>query len=61
MNIKEIRAIAGLNQREFAEKYQIPHSTIKKWESSPDNSNYHEPPKYLLALLERVVREDYEK
>lgn len=55
MTIKEIRALTGLSQSKFAEKYDLPVKTLQNWEIGR-----REPPAYLLKLLERVVKEDYE-
>ena len=56
MNIKEIRAMTGLSQTKFAEKYGIPRITIIAWEQGRRN-----PPPYVPALLERVVKMDVEQ
>ena len=61
MTIKEIRAVTGLTQKEFAKKYDIPVQTIKGWESSPESSSHRDCPTYVLKLLERVVIEDYRR
>lgn len=53
MTIKEIRSMSGLTQAAFAEKYEIPKRSIENWEGGK-----RECPKYLVKLLERVVRED---
>lgn len=56
LSIKEIRKISGLSQSDFANKYEIPLTTLKKWEAPEDSSNHREPPTYLKILLEKVVR-----
>ena len=56
MSIKEIRALTGLSQVKFCEKYNIPRRTLEEWESGNNK-----PAEYLVALLERVVKEDMEK
>jgi len=58
MTAKDIRKLSGLTQEEFSKKYDIPLSTIKGWESSPNSTRYRQCPEYILKLLERVVRED---
>ena len=55
MTIKELRAITGLSQRAFGEKYHIPTRTVENWESGS-----RKPNDTVLYLLERAVREDYE-
>ena len=55
MTIKEIRKRTGLSQARFGEKYNIPKRTIEDWESEKRT-----PPKYVAALLERAVKEDFE-
>ena len=59
MKIKEIRKMTSLSQADFGKYYNIPLSTIKKWESTPDNQNYRECPIYVNQLLERVVKADF--
>ena len=61
MEIKDIRAITGLTQRQFAEKYHIPFGTYQKWEVPIESINHRECPSYVKELLERVVREDFQK
>lgn len=61
MEIKEIRALTGLTQRQFAKKYDIPFGTYQKWEVPTDSINHRTCPLYLRKLLERVVREDFEQ
>lgn len=53
MTIKEIRALTGLSQVKFCEKYHIPLNTFTRWEQGK-----REPPDYLVELLEFKVRED---
>lgn len=55
MSIKEIRALTGLSQSKFAERYGISVRTLQGWESGK------KCPEYFLNLLERVVREDEQK
>lgn len=56
MTVKEMRALLGLTQAAFSEKYKIPKRTIEDWEKEKRN-----PPEYVLYLLERAVKEDYNK
>ena len=53
--IKEIRALTGLSQTKFGDRYQIPMRTIQDWEAGK-----RVPPEYVVTLLERVVKEDYQ-
>lgn len=46
MLIKEIRLKTKLTQKEFAERFQIPLSTLRKWEQGESK-----PSKYLLNFL----------
>lgn len=55
MTIKEIRSMTGLKQDDFAKKYGLPIGTLHHWEAGD-----RKPPEYVLRLLERVVREDYD-
>ena len=54
MTIKEIRKHTGLSQVKFAEYYNIPRRTIEAWESGN-----REPADYLVSLLWRAVKEDF--
>jgi len=53
MNIREMRIELGDTQSEFAERYHIPFRTIQNWETG-----VRKPPKYIMSLLERQVKED---
>lgn len=61
MGVKEIRELSGLTQAKFAEKYHIPKRTIENWEVSESSPEHREAPEYIRELLERVVREDFER
>lgn len=61
LSIREIRQITGLSQQHFAYMYNIPTSTLQKWEASSDSTNHRECPLYVREILEKVVREDWEK
>ncbi len=56
MTVKEIRGLTELSQRAFSVKYNIPIRTIEDWETGKRNA-----PDYVLQMLERIVREDYNK
>ena len=55
MTIKEIRTLTGLSQTKFGNLYGIPLRTIQDWEAGA-----RKPPEYVVALLERVVKEDFD-
>lgn len=57
MEIKEIRALTGLSQRKFAEKYHIPIRTIQCWEAVSD-VNHRDCPDYVKELLKFKVMYD---
>ena len=54
--VKEIRKITGFSQRQFSEYFKIPLRTVESWEVGKRT-----PPEYVVRLLERVVKEDFEK
>ena len=54
----EIRKMSGLTQAAFAEKYNIPKRTIETWEAASASARRNAPD-YVLDLLERVVKEDF--
>lgn len=51
--IKEIRARTGLSQAKFAEKYGMSRRAVEDWERG-----VRTPAPWIVALLERVVKED---
>lgn len=55
MTSKEIRAILGVSRAEFSRRYGIPIRTLEEWDAGR-----HMAPDWVMALLERVVREDAE-
>lgn len=59
MKVKEIRSLTGLSQAQFAEKYNIPKSTLQCWESE-GAVKHRDCPKYVVDLLEFKVRYDLE-
>lgn len=50
LTIKEIRALTGLSQMKFGEKYHIPYRTIQNWEVG-----LRECPEYVVEFLEFKV------
>ncbi|MDO4478172.1 MAG: helix-turn-helix domain-containing protein [Lachnospiraceae bacterium] len=48
--IKELRLLTGLSQTAFAEKYEIPVSTLRKWEQGEAS-----PAPYVVKLIERTI------
>lgn len=56
MNIKEIRALTGLNLTEFSKKYHIPYRTLQHWDAGDRDC-----PTYVLELLEFRVNADIGK
>lgn len=56
MTVKEIRAITGLSQRKFAEKYGLNKRTLQNWEGGANR-----PPQGFEKLLLRAVMDDQEK
>lgn len=53
MTTKELRELLRVSRSEFARRYGIPLRTVENWEFGVNT-----PPAYVLALLERVVRQD---
>lgn len=57
MTIKEIRSLTGLSQAQFADKYNIPKSTLQCWESE-GAVKHRDCPEYVVELLEFKVKFD---
>ena len=53
--IRELRTITGLSQARFAEAYGIPKRSIENWESGSRKA-----PDYLIRLLARAIKEDFQ-
>lgn len=49
--VRELRAMTGMNRREFCQRFNIPYQTVTDWELGHRN-----PPDYVLRLLEYYVR-----
>ena len=50
IDIKELRDLTGMTQKEFASRYGIPISTLRKWEQGESS-----PAPYVAALLARTL------
>ncbi|MBQ9699547.1 MAG: helix-turn-helix transcriptional regulator [Lachnospiraceae bacterium] len=48
--IKELRALTGMNRREFCDYFGIPYRTVTEWE----RDNRHAP-EYVIKLLEYYI------
>lgn len=51
MTIKELRTQTGMSQSQFSKYFNIPSSTLKKWEQEQRKC-----PEYLLELIEYKLR-----
>lgn len=59
MEIKQLRYLSGLTQKEFSEKYMIPMKTLQNWESCSETASARKCPKYVSYLLEKAVKTDF--
>ena len=50
IDIRELREETGLTQKAFADMYEIPVSTLRKWEQHEAS-----PPNYVLKLIARTL------
>ena len=50
IDIKELRDSTGMTQKEFASRYGIPISTLRKWEQGESS-----PAPYVASLLARTL------
>ena len=53
MTIKELRTRASLSQTQFAKRFFIPLSTLRKWEQGA-----RRPPDYVIALIAKDLALD---
>lgn len=51
--IKEMRLATGMSQSQFAKKYNIPVSTLRKWEQGESR-----PPAYVVELISNTIPSD---
>ena len=54
--IKELRTSTGLSQAKFAKLLEIPTRTIEDWES-----DRHNPPDYVIKLIEFYLKNQPQK
>lgn len=54
MTLMELRKMAKLSRAEMCKKYGIPLRTAEDWEAK------NTAPQYVLDLLERAIREDFD-
>lgn len=50
MTVKEMRAMTGLSQSQFAAKFNIPTGTFQAWEQGRQN-----PPAYVTSMMEKIL------
>ncbi len=53
MEIKELRALSHMTQKQFSEYFGIPKRTIEDWEC-----NKRTPPQYVVDLIEYKLRKE---
>lgn len=53
MNIKELRKLSGMTQKQFSEFFNIPMRTIQGWELGERKC-----PEYLLSLIKYKLRNE---
>lgn len=56
MEIKEIRNLVGMTQKEFGNKFNIPLATLRNWELPQESKGHRECPIYVKQMLETIVR-----
>lgn len=54
IGFKELRRKMGLTQRQVANVYDIPYSTIQKWEHGVNT-----PPDYVLTMMWELYKTKY--
>ena len=53
MNVRELRTLAGMTQKEFADYFDIPFRSLQNWEGGQRKA-----PDYLIKLLEyKLIKE----
>lgn len=51
MKIKQLREKTGLSQKQFADKFKIPVSSLRNWEQEKRS-----PPEYLPGMIKEIIR-----
>ena len=59
MEVKTLRQMTGLTQKEFCARYQIPLKTLQNWEADESLPSARKCPQYVVFLLEKAVRTDF--
>lgn len=49
--VRELRALTGMNRKEFCEYFEIPYRTVSEWELDGRHA-----PDYVIRLLEYYIR-----
>ncbi len=55
LQIRELRKVSGLSQTMFAEKFEIPTSTLKDWEH-----DRRTPPGYVVGMIRKILSSEHE-
>lgn len=60
IEIRDLRILTGLTQKEFSEKYKIPYQTLKKWEMNAtekvgEKEVKRKAPEYLINALKHLI------
>lgn len=56
MTIKELRAMTGMSQSQFANYFGLPFRTVQQWEQERRT-----PPEYINKMIERIWKLENEK
>lgn len=59
MEIKKLRHLSGLTQKEFSARYKIPMKTLQNWETGSGLPSARKCPQYVSFLLEKAVMADF--
>lgn len=52
-SFKNLRQSSGMNLKQFSEYFEIPYSTLQKWEGG-----HNQCPPYLLKLMEYKLKKE---
>lgn len=59
MDVRQLRYLSGMTQKEFSTRYKIPLKTLQNWETDSEMPSSRKCPQYVLFLLEKAVMADF--
>ena len=59
MEVRKLRQLSEMTQKEFSSKYRIPLKTLQNWETGSGLPSARKCPQYVCFLLKKAVMSDF--